>query len=124
LLIPSRDTVPLLEADSTCVIEVEENNRIKLLEGTLYVDAPVGFKTSLADFIPSGNDFQVTVTPKLTTIFNNSGVLKIVSEKDEAVVPAGFATTMSKKGNIKKPKPPKKEVSQRFVKSTAMPFVF
>jgi len=124
LLMPSRDTVPLLEADSTCVIEVEENNRIKLLEGTLYVDAPVGFKTSLADFIPSGNDFQVTVTPKLTTIFNNNGVLKIVSKKDEAIVPAGFATIMSKKGNIKKPKPPKKEVSQRFVKSTAMPFVF
>jgi len=124
LLIPSRDTVQLLEADSACVIEVENNNRIKLLEGTLYMDAPVRFKTSLADFIPSGNDFQVTVTPKLTTIFNNNGVLKIVSEKDEDVVPAGFATTMSKKGNLKKPKPPKKEVPQRFVKSTTMPFVF
>jgi len=50
--------------------------------------------------------------------------LKIVSEKEDSFIENCSKITMSKKGNIKKPKPPKKEVSQRFVKSTAMPFVF
>ncbi len=113
VLIPSADTILMVEADSASKLKVEKGNRLVFLSGTFFIDAPVNFNTALAAFYPTGNDITLSILPKQTWVFNKTGSLKIVSEKDEAVVPAGYATFISKKGKIKKPKPPKKKMTVR-----------
>jgi len=124
ILISSKDTIMMMEADSASSVKVENGTSLTLLSGTFFVDAPVEFKTSLVGFTPVSNDFELAITPKLTSVFNQTGSLKISTEKDNKILQAGFATTISKKGNIKKPRPPKNGVPKRFVKNTAMPFIF
>ncbi len=115
VFIPSADTILMLEADSASALMVKNGNKLNLLSGTFFIDAPIEFNTALAAFYPTGNNIAISVSPKQTLVFNKTGILRIVSEKDEVVVPAGFATIVSKKGKIKKPKPPKKKVPERFI---------
>ncbi len=123
LLLPSVDTILMIETDSLTRI-LTDKKEVKLLSGSLFADTPLSLKTDLASFVSTGNDYQITVAPKQTTIFNNRGVLTVSSVKEEAVIPAGYATTISKKGNIKKPKPPKKEVPNRWTGNFVLPFMF
>ncbi len=122
MLMPSKDTIMMLEADSASSVKVANGHSLTLLSGSFFGDSPLTFNTIRAKFSATGNNFALTIMPKQTAVYNQTGQLKISTEKDEETVLGGFATTISKKGNIKKPKPPKKGVPKRFVKPIKIPF--
>lgn len=122
ILMSSKDTIMMLEADSASSVKVANGHSLTLLSGTFFGDSPLTFNTIRAKFSATGNNFTLTIMPKQTAVYNQTGQMKITTEKDEETVLGGFATTISKKGNIKKPKPPKKGVPKRFVKPIKVPF--
>lgn len=124
VLFSSNDTLLMLEADSSSSAKVKDEQTLVLLSGTFFGDSPLKFYTRLAEFDATGNDYVVTVTPKQTFVYNQNGKLDITTGLDGKTLLGGFATTISKKGNIKKPKPPKKGVPKRFEKSIEIPFEF
>ncbi len=122
LLVIHKDSIKLIELEPNCKVQIGEKYDLKLIAGNFNFKSALNFKTSLAQFSPNSEKFNIKLEPDLTTIIVFEGYLKLKSENDEDTVKAGQSTTMNKKGKIKKPKDMKEIPAQSSPKVVEIPF--
>jgi hypothetical protein len=124
ILFPATTSTGIVLAGPGSAFKMDEKGQLLLLKGNFSFRDSIPSATPLFSILPQSNNFTVSINEKSTVLNVYQGAVELKNDKSDRVVQQNEVSTVSKSGNIRKPKPMKTPTPPAPLSRAKFPFVF